>query len=311
MTRRNTGSRARRLSRAAILGVFAATVVAAAGCERALQVAPTSSVLMLTAPGSAIGLNGTLTITATLTDSSGAPVADGTLVTFSSNLGTFNPIEARVGNGRATTTLVAGATSGIATIRAASGGVTSNSLTVRIGSVPERIVLSATPFGGNSATIVATVFDTAGKAVAGAPVTFSTSSGTLASSVVMTDGLGQATNTLFGTFDAVVTAESSGMRASVVVRSNAGTFLSVNLGLAPANPVRFQNVVFTATTTTPGNVTVFIQRYEWQFSDGVVVTTTGNQTARAFQTEGVFSVIVRVYTLDGAVGISRAEFFVD
>jgi PKD repeat protein len=177
--------------------------------------------------------------------------------------------------------------------------------------VADRIVLSATPAAGNTATLLATVFDTVGNALPGALVTFTTSSGTVASSVVRTNSLGQAPNLLFGTSDAVVTAETAGLRASVAVRIDVGGTLSVNVALSPANPVRRQNVVFTATATMSGNIPAIVQRYEWLFSDGVVVTTTGNQTIRAFEAEGIYSVTVRVFTADGTVGTSRVEFYVD
>ena len=77
-----------------------AAIIAAAGCEQALQVAPTSSVLVLSAAANNVPLNGILPLTATVTDPTGKPVAQGTLVSFSSTLGVMDPIAARVSNGR-------------------------------------------------------------------------------------------------------------------------------------------------------------------------------------------------------------------
>lgn len=285
-------------------------MVATSGCEQALQVAPSSSVLVLTAPVSAVGLNTTVTITATLTDASGKAVADGTLVTFSSSLGQLSPIEARVANGRAVTVLNAGATSGMATITAVSGGISSNSLAVRVGALPSRITISGST-SGSLATIVATVYDSGGAPVPNAPVTFLTSAGTLGYTAVVTDALGRASTTLFGTYEAVVTAESYGMRASMAIGLSPTGTLSVNVTMSPVNPLRRQNITFTTTTSVPGNAPIFVQRYEWLFNDGLFVTTTGNTTARAFENEGVYWVTVRVFTSDGNVGMSRIEFYVD
>jgi len=293
---------------AAGLAVFAA--LSAGACERALQVAPSASVLVLSAPVTALPLNGTLNVTATLTDGAGAPVADGTLVTFAASLGTVNPSEARISNGRATVTYNAGATSGLATVSASSGGVSSNVLSVRVGPVPASILINAST-SGTTATIMASVYDASGRAIAGTPVSFTTTAGTLSTSTVNTDAFGQATNTLFGTTDAIVTATAGGYSASVAVRFTFNGALSVNLTINPASPKRRDNVVFTATVGGFNNQPVFVQRYEWLFSDGVVVTTTGNQTVRAFLAEGNYSVTVRVTTIDGIVGLSRIEFHVD
>ncbi len=310
MTPRTHGSTRIGTLRGGVIGLLALAAMSAAGCEQALQVAPSSSVLVLSAPTSAVPLNGAVAITATLTESNGRPVADGTLVTFTATLGQISPNEARVSNGRASTTLVAGTTSGTATVSASSGSTASNALAIRIGSVPERIVMSATT-AGTLATIVAQVFDSSGRAVAGVPVAFTTTAGTLTTSVVTTDAFGQAATSLFGTFDAVVTASYSGLTSSVAIRFGLTGNLAVNLTLNPTNPVRRANVTFTATAVAPGNQPVFVQRYEWEFSDGVVITTTGNTTARAFNNEGIYGCTVRVYTLDGAVGVSRVEFYVD
>ncbi len=296
--------------RSVILGAILFAALSVTGCERALQVAPSSSVLVLTAPASTVALNGSITVTATLTTDGGTAVADGTLVYFTSTLGTISPVETRISNGRATATLAAGSTAGLATISASSGGISSNSLSVRVGTVPNRIVMSASTVG-TATTVVASVFDVTGLAMPSTQVTFSTTAGTLSTSSVTTDAFGQATVTLFATTDAIVTATATGVSASLAVRFGFSGALGVNLSIAPTAPTRRDNVIFTAAVTAPNNQPVFVQRYEWTFSDGTAVTTTGNQTARAFLLEGNYAVTVRVITIDGAVGISRIEFHVD
>lgn len=293
-----------------VLGAILIAALSVTGCERALQVAPSSSVLVLTAPATTVALNGSMTVTATLTDATGTAVTDGTLVYFTSTLGTISPVEVRISGGRATVTLAAGQTAGMAAITASSGGVSSNTLNVRVGTVPNRIVMGASTVGTNT-TIVASVFDASGVAMPGTQVSFSTTAGTLSTSAVTTDAFGQATNTLYATTDAVVTATAGGVSASIAVRFGFSGAIAVNLSIAPVTPRRYDNIIFTATVTVPNNQPVFVQRYEWTFSDGTAVTTTGNQTARAFIFEGNYAVTVRVISIDGAVGISRIEFHVD
>ena len=296
--------------RGRLLALLAVAAVAAAGCEKALQVAPSSSVLMLSVPATSVPLNSAIPITVTATDTSGQPVSDGTLVSFTASLGQVSPPEVRVANGRATVTLQSGTTSGTATVKAVSGGVSSNTLTIRVGSLPERIVVSATT-GASTATIVATVFDSAGNPVPGLPVTFATTSGTLGNPSVITDSLGQAVTSLFGTLDAVVTADYSGLKAAVAVRLATTGVLSLNVVMNPVKPLRRETVTFTGVATISGSTSVFPVRYEWQFSDGRVFSTTGNVISRAFDAEGIYWVQAVAFLADGSYGVSRLEFYVD
>ena len=299
------------LRRSGLLAGLALAALAAGGCERALQVAPSSSTLALTAAEASVPLNGSITVTATVTNSGGAAIADGTLVTFASTLGTIEPREAYTSNGRATVRLNAGAVSGTARVSASSGGVQASALDIRVGSVPTRVVLTASQANPGSVTLVATVFDAAGGAVTGVPVAFATTAGTLGSTAVTTDGLGQAANTLYGTSDAVVTATVSGVQASIAVRFGAGGTLSVNITMNPSTPQRRQTVAFTANVTGFGGSAVFVERYEWDFGNGQVFVTTGNSVSKAYDSEGQYGVTLRVYAVGGAVGISRIEFWVD
>lgn len=297
------------LRRGGLLAAVAAVAIASAGCERALQVAPSGANVSIIASSTSVPLNGTVEVTATLTDNGGA-VRDGTLVTFSSTLGTFEPLEATTANGRASVRFRAGTVSGTAQIVASSGAMKSSPLDIRVGTVPTQIVMSATQASPGSMTVVATVFGSDGAPVVGAAVSFTTTAGTLASSAATTNSGGQAANTLFGTGDAVVTASVGGIQTSIVVRfGSSGTF-SVNIGVNPITPQRRQTVVFTATVSGFGGAAVLVERYEWDFGNGEVFVTTGNTVSKAWETQGQFGVTVRVYAAGGAVGISRVEFYV-
>ena len=106
------------------------------GCESLPLLAPTDTTIVVVARDPVIALDGESVITAVVTESVGTPVQNGTQVTFSTTLGTVDPQESRTQDGRATTRLLAGKTTGTAIVSAFSGAATSNTLSVQIGSTP-------------------------------------------------------------------------------------------------------------------------------------------------------------------------------
>src|ERR1700722_13858440 len=114
--------RLRVLSRATLAIVLA---FFAASCEKGPPLAPTGSTITLTASATALPLGGTTTLTAQILQNSGNPPHDGTLVSFTTTLGTIQPSQVQTDiNGRATATFNAGTSSGTAMITASSGGAT-------------------------------------------------------------------------------------------------------------------------------------------------------------------------------------------
>src|SRR4030095_15798961 len=88
---------------------------------------PTGSTVTLSANSSTVPTNGTVGLTAFVTESSGTPVQNGTMVRFTTTLGTITPADAQTSNGVAVATFNAGANSGVATIHAVSGGAAGGS----------------------------------------------------------------------------------------------------------------------------------------------------------------------------------------
>jgi len=149
-------------------------------------------------------------------------------------IGHDQPADARTDTtGRATVTFRAGSSSGIAIISAASGGATtangssSSSSTPATGTATTttsdrnvriavgaaavgRVTISSNPAvlptGGGVATVTANVLDLNGNALSSAPVTFTTTAGTLAGAVVTTDAAGAASVNLTTFQQATVTA---------------------------------------------------------------------------------------------------------
>lgn len=286
-------------------------LVASSGCERALVVAPTNSRIVLLVASNTLPLNSSTEISALVTDTNGAAVSNGTLIVFSTTLGTLDPRETRTEGGRATVRLVGGNVSGIATVNASSGGISAAPVVVRIGAVVGKIELTAISVAINgSIEIVASAVDPVGIPVGGAIINFATTSGTLSNSTAITDVNGQARTNLVSLQDATVTAFSGDARATISVRFGISGTLAVNLTANPSNPLRLDNVQFTASVTSPsGTSNLVIGRYEWDFGDGTTAITTGNTTSHIYQINGRFIVTVRVVALDGSSGFTRIELF--
>src|SRR5215510_2944912 len=117
----------KRTAHISTLAIVLAMLMAA--CDKVPLMAPTGSAITLSANASTVPTNGTVGLTAFVSESSGTPVQNGTTVRFTTTLGTVTPSETQTSNGLAVATFNAGASSGIATIHAVSGGATGGSAT--------------------------------------------------------------------------------------------------------------------------------------------------------------------------------------
>ena len=141
-------TRSRSWQAAASLGLAACLAAAGlASCDKMPLSAPTESTITLYANSTTVGLNGSVEITATVIESSGTPVQNGTVVNFTTTLGTIEPNEARTNNGKAVAKLLAGTRSGTAEVRAFSGGISSGDpLAVTVGAAAAgKVELLANP----------------------------------------------------------------------------------------------------------------------------------------------------------------------
>ncbi|HOG29916.1 MAG TPA: PKD domain-containing protein [Vicinamibacterales bacterium] len=254
---------------------FAAVLLAAlaASCDKMPLVAPSDTTITLYASTTIVGLNGTVDITATVIEPAGTPVQNGTVVTFTTTLGTLSPAEARTSGGKATVRLTAGSTSGTAEIHAFSGSSRASGLSISIGAAAAGSVTllanpSALPAAGGTVLLTAVVNDKAGNRLAGVPVAFSTDNGVLSQTAVMSDGNGEArtslTTTATSSVKASVVGGSSGeVSASVSVKVRVGPTVTVSIpssSLVPGVPAVF------SVSVTPGGAAV--QRAIIDFGDG-------------------------------------------
>ncbi len=194
-------------------------------CDKVPLLAPTSSTITLTVSTTVVPVNGTADVTASVTESAGTPVQNGTVVTFTSSFGTIDPVEARTQGGKASVRFVASQQSGTAQIGAFSGATRAEVLEIRVGgAAAARVIVRAdpqtVPASGGSTEIVATVLDEFGNRLQGVPVTFSTTAGQLSPGSAITDGTGEARVTLSTPRTATVTANAGGQTVTIEVTAS-------------------------------------------------------------------------------------------
>ena len=195
-------------------GVLFCAALFASGCQKVPLLAPTGSTITLTASTTALPVNGTTQLVAQVIEAAGTPPHSGTQITFSTTLGTIEPAAALTNaNGQAFVTFRAGTANGMATITAFSGGASGTASAVKIavgtaavGRVNVVASPSLIPALGGSSTITTTVFDINGNPLSSAPVTFTTTAGTLDPTFGTTDASGVTTATLRTSTKTTVTA---------------------------------------------------------------------------------------------------------
>ena len=252
------------------LAIVLAVLLAA--CDKVPLMAPTGSTVTLSANSSTVPTNGTVGLTAFVTESSGTPVQNGTTVRFTTSLGTVSPADAQTTNGVAVATFNAGANSGVATIHAVSGGAGGGStgtttggtgtttgptatnvvvITVGVAAV-KTIAVSASPTSvgpnGGSVTVTASALDTSGGSLAGIPVTFSADHGGVDPGTAVTDASGQATTTLTTSAETKVTASAGTATATATVTLRAAP--AVTIKCTPASGTSCAAVAASDATNT-------------------------------------------------------------
>ena len=281
----------------AIRALPLAAAAACAACDTAPLVAPTQSTLTLVAATNIVPAGGSTTVTANLVEPAGTPVHDGTVVAFSASLGTMHPAEAATVRGRATATFTAGDASGIAELRAFSGGAIAETVQVTIGAAAVAAVrMSAQPAnlppGGGAATVTVTVLDSSQNPLPRVPVAFNSDTGLLQHNTATSDGGGNARTVLNTAATATVTATAGdGVQATATVTVDPVT--AIDITAAPATPVAGQVVTFTVTMTNERHP---IRNAAITFGDGEsrnLGATARAAVSHTFQKPGAYSVTVR------------------
>ena len=252
--------------RPAVVLLVLAALVAGAGCHQSPLFAPTGATLTLSGSALILPLNGTAQITATVVETGGAAVQNGTTVTFTTTLGSFVSNTATTNAGRAVVTFNAGTQSGTATITAFSGsagtsggtggtGTSTTSLSITIGAAAVSSVLvtaspaSVSQLGTTPSTVTATVLDGNNNGVSGVSVSFSSDQGTLTPQTATTDANGHAVTQLTTSQAATVTATVGAKTGTTKVSVYAAPTIAIT---APTAPTAHVAANFTL-TVTPGS----------------------------------------------------------
>ena len=259
------------------LGVAAA--FSASGCDKVPLLAPTGTVINLTVGADSAALNSSVDIIAVLIENgstsggtgtgnsgsgaAGTPVQNGTVVSFTTSIGTIEPAEAKTQNGKVTVKLKTSGESGTATIIAYSGGAKATG-TIKVGAANVKTVtVTATPQNlpstGGAATISARVDDANGNGLVGVAVTFTTTKGSLSAVTGTTNSAGVATTALTTTGAADVTATVNGVSSKVTVGVATRAAISVT---GPSTSVSVSSpATFTVNTGTTVPVTNLVINY--------------------------------------------------
>jgi hypothetical protein len=233
--------------------VLAAASTALAGCEvdKKNLLAPTDAFIALRSDSPFVAANTTTTITIEVRKVDGTAAPDGTEVVLAATAGELDQKKIRTKAGQSTVGYRATAT-GTARITASSGSLSAD-LSLRVGSAaPGSVNLFATPAllppEGGEVEILATVSAPNGNLVIGAPVTFTTSAGTVSSTEAVTNDKGEARTTLRTSSTAMVRAAVLGLESSTQVRVRLAT--SIRFTASPAAPVVGSAATLAATFTT-------------------------------------------------------------
>ena len=271
-----------------------------AGCEKVPLLAPSESTITVSASTSTLAIGGSTEITAFVLESGNTPVQNGTLVRFTSTLGRVEPAEVETRGGAATTTFIAGNASGIAEIRATSGGASggdgtppANVVSIRIGAAAAgAVVLSASPSrvppSGGTVTLIGSALDTAGNRLVGVPITFSADAGTLSATVAVTDGSGEARVSLTTNREAKVTAQA-GDKTSPVFTVGVSIATSLTLAITPATPLAGTPVTLNIKPGTGTAPRVVINWGDGRSDDLGIVAAERNVT-HVYQASGSYTV---------------------
>jgi adhesin/invasin len=298
------------LSRRALVALGFLAVCASAACDKVPLTAPTGSTVTLFSNTTIVPVNGAAEITATVIEAGGTQVQNGTLVTFTTTIGQLDPAEARTRDGKVTVRLIAGTRSGRAVVRAFSGGVTSGDLSVDIGGAAAgSINLSASPTNvpasGGTSTLFAVVFDVDGNRLPGVAVSFTSTAGSLAQTVVVTDAQGEARTTITTNRDAEVTASTGGSGSGEGARAAVTDTVTITASALPTvtitptgTPVADSPTTFTVAAAATAPATV--RSVTIDFGDGTVQTF-GNVTsvAHTYRSGNTFTVTATVEDTNG------------
>lgn len=276
------------------------------GCDSASPVAPTGTLLSISASPNEIATSGTSTIRVTALKANGTPVNPGTIVRLDTTLGTIDAQVEIDDQGTATATLRGDGRIGTATVTARSGSAESATVEVAIGKTASSVSLQATPSSipetGGTVELLALVRDDQGQPLPGSTVNFTTSLGVLTSQggFVTTGADGAARDTLTVTESEISTL--SGDQFQIGVEAG-GSSSQANISIQRPPDAEF-------TFTRSGRTVVFQDMstnnptsWNWDFGD--TQTSTLQNPSHTFSSDGDKVVMLTVRNAIGTDSVSQ------
>jgi hypothetical protein len=290
---------------------FLTILIAVGGCSQVDFTAPTGSTITMTAQPPTVAANGFSNITVVGTRENGAPLPDGTSVTFTATLGTVAPNPAETKDGVAFARFKAGTRSGTATVSASSGEATGVTTDIVVGEArPNHVTLVASPIqlpvGGGTVRLKAHVLDESGNPLGGVGVIFTTTAGTLDSRgrVIRANDSGTADDILRTTVAAEVTATTLNNTASGVASVSIGAEQPCTFVISPPSPNVGEEATFTDTTNASSTTTLL-----WDFGDGG--SAEGAVVTHSYDSQGTFTVVHTIIDAQGFSTVCTQEVTVE
>lgn len=275
-------------------------------CDSASPVAPTGTMLAVSATPNEIGVNGTSTIRVTALKANGTPVNPGTLIRFDTTVGTIADQVETDESGVAVTTLRGDGRIGTATVTARSGSAESATVEVQVGKTASSVSLQATPTSvpetGGQVELLALVRDDQGQPLPNVAVNFTAELGSLDSQggFVTTGSDGTARDTLRISESEIATLTSDQFQVGVEV---GGAESNSTIGIQRPPTADF-------TVNTSGRTAVFQDQstnnptsWQWEFGDGA--TATSQNPSHTYDQDGDYPVKLTVRNAIGESEISK------
>ena len=280
-------------------------------CDTGSPIAPEGSQLSVSAAPTRITLNGTSQIRVVARKPNGTPLNPGTIILFTTSIGTIPASVPLDEAGEALTLLTGNGQFGIATVTASTGSTEGVSVDVQVGLPAASLSLQATPSSvgelGGGLSLLALVRDDQGQPLAEAKVNFSSEIGSLASggALVETDSNGTAVDDLTVSEADIDSIRGDTFTVEVEVGSGTGSLLSANETIfvrrlpdaAFSFGINTLTVVFTDTSL--GNPT----RWNWNFGDGN--TSELQNPAHTYAGADTYQVTLRVTNSQGSDELSQ------
>ena len=308
-----------------LYALAAVTIFVVVACDSMPLTSPTGSTISISIDKSILPINGQATVKAVVTEVSGTPVHNGTMVTFQPSIGSMVPPEAATVNGIATSIFMAGSASGSGVIhafsgpaRTGSGNSSSGGVEVKVGAAAAgSIAVSSTPpsisQSGGTVTISALVLDSANNPLPGVSVIFTASTGTLSSNTALSDSTGFARTTLTTSQTATVTAIAGAAKSDVQVTVSTAPSVLIE---APATAIVGVPIAVTITpqggsgNTSPRQLQSVVVDFGDGGSQSLTNITGAFGVTHTYQRAGGFTISARSVDVNGNTGLSSRAIVV-